>query len=330
MLIAALICISLTALACQTPILPDYAANRDVLYFRDFALNAEPVDLKTSVKGTIFVRGDRGKTEVSLIQISARVEIDPRDWGGVTFYAPVGWQFSRITSDYPQGNPNPEKYVAVFTSGDMERAPWTSIGSSKYSSNSGGGEGSLIIDMEPSVDFKDLPENQAVIVAIGSKGDVVMNPVSQTIPLPLNIDYHTPAWPVAVNVEADSLTIAENGCTFVLTPSDPGFTDISRMAVKLIQSVDSAIPTPVDREEIQKLKDTSDYLEIAFNPPVEITTSRLVGSKWKTVTISSAVFFLSGKYYRLAAWPEAGQDDRYYIYGSRESFVELESLIHTP
>jgi hypothetical protein len=59
--IAALMCVSLTALGCHNPIIPGYAANKDVLYFRDFALNAESVNLYTRAEGTIFIRGDRKK-----------------------------------------------------------------------------------------------------------------------------------------------------------------------------------------------------------------------------------------------------------------------------
>jgi hypothetical protein len=115
-LIAALMLLCLAALACHTPIMPGYSANKDVLYFRDFALSTESVNLTTSARGAIFVKEDRDNKDARQIQISARVEIDPRDWGGVAFYAPAGWKFSHIASDYPQGSSTPERYITVFNS----------------------------------------------------------------------------------------------------------------------------------------------------------------------------------------------------------------------
>lgn len=334
LIFASLALFCLIAVSCKSPVIPDYPVNKDVLYFQDFALSAEAVDLNTNVKGTIFVKGDKEKPEKRHIQISARVEVDPQDWGGVGFYITEGWNVTNIASDFPRGSSTPERYTTTLSAGGEARMVY--IGHSRMSAVSGGGEGSIVIEFDPV--GKDLPANTAITVGVGSKGDVIVNPVSQKIPVPLNIDYRTPARPVRAGVVASLLVIARDGRTVELTREHPEFTRISSEAVKIIESINSSLyATGPDQAAVRKTIETGDYLEIRFDPPEEITTNRIIETrsnnritrKWETVRLSSAVFFFSGEFYRLAAWPDQQHPDRYEIFGSGVPFDELERLVRS-
>jgi hypothetical protein len=319
--------LSLTALSCIQRTLPSSPVNNDVLNFKDFYLTAESVKLNTNVKGTIFVKRNGENADKKHIQISARVEIDPRDWGGVSFYFPQGWNVSGITSDYPQGNPGPERYTTTLSSGGEARLVY--IGNSKMSASSNGGEGDIIIDLDPVSTNKDLPEDLVITVGVGSEGEVVVNPVSQKIMVPLNIDYRTPSRPVStVNTEADYLIISTGGQAVRVPEDTQQFSQISRGAVKIIEGVNGSIyATQSDQAKIQRTIQTGDFLEIGFDTPVEITTSRIIRYQWETVSLSSAIFFLSGDYYGLVAWPDEGQTGRYEVYSSSVQIKALEKMV---
>lgn len=325
---AILMLLGMTATACHQPVMPSSTVNKDVLNFRDFSVSAESVDLSTSVNGTIFVRGDIEKPDDRHLQISARLEIDPNDWGGVGFSFPQGWNVTSIASDYPQGNPAPDRYITTLSSGGEARMVY--IGSSKMlgSDVGGGGRGSVIIDVEPASGQKDLPESLVITVGVGSKGEVVSNPVFQKIPVPLNIDYRTPTRPSEpTGVEADSITLVTNGETIRLDKNSPSFIEISKEAVRIIGGVDSSLTTTSTNEDIQQLKQGTDYLEVGFNPQAEIMTSRIRAGEWETVNLSSAIFFLSEDYQGLVYWPDG--PGGYSLHGSSVQFDELERLVGT-
>ncbi|OBZ17644.1 hypothetical protein A7975_07275 [Bacillus sp. FJAT-26390] len=67
---------------------------------KSFRVNSESTDLNTTAKGTAFVKGN--KAGVEQIQIVASIEVDPIDWGGVSFYIPDTWFISNIVSSYPE------------------------------------------------------------------------------------------------------------------------------------------------------------------------------------------------------------------------------------
>jgi hypothetical protein len=169
----------------------DVYANVNVINYRDFYLSAESVGLTSSIRGTIFIKGDLNKPNVRHAQISAWIEIDPTDWGGVEFYLKEGsgWKVTSVTTDYPQGYPRPEKETVIFTD-DWHRSvqignqhsyiPW---------GNNAGGKGSLIMELEPDLTKNDLPEDFTLGISIGSKYDYFRGPVHETFHVPLNVDY---------------------------------------------------------------------------------------------------------------------------------------------
>jgi hypothetical protein len=322
-----LILLCLVATSCRGPITGEYAANKDVLNFRDFSLNTDSVGLTTTVNGTIFVKGNSQKTDSRQMQISARVEIDPRDWGGVGFYVPDGWKVSSIHSDYPQGDRQPERYTTILKF--RERAE-IFIGNSQLSADRGGGEGSVVIELEPLSSKTDLAGSAEIVIAAGSSGKIVQGPVSKKIVVPLNLDYRTPVRPVSQSdVKADYLVRRIKGQTGQIAQNTPEFTQISREAVKIIEAVDGQLTEWPRQEEIERLKQTENYLEVEFRPPLETITSRIRGGDWEAVELDTAIFFFSGKYYGMVAWPAEGRTDQYEIYSGKRKTNDLETLVRS-
>ncbi|MDD5038733.1 MAG: hypothetical protein PHN78_05390 [Dehalococcoidales bacterium] len=184
--------VSLIASSCHSPIVLTPASNNDVISYKEFYLSAENVSLSTKVRGTIYIKGDMEKTEDRRVQISAWMEIDSNDWGGIGFSFPQGWEITGITSDYPQGNPKPESYI-----GTMSRAPgdeivtYINIGNTKYGApDVKGGKGSIIIELAPEEKKPELPENFHVVIGIGSKYDYILHPIYETYEVPMSTDYH--------------------------------------------------------------------------------------------------------------------------------------------
>jgi hypothetical protein len=186
--------IGLTVLSCNRPVEYSSPANQDLANFKDFSVNAGSVGLNTNVRGTIFVKGNNSdRINECTVQIIALIEIDDEDWGGVSFYIPDGWRITGISSDYPRGNPVPEAYTSSWhTAADMDFPTFVEIGHTKFRSDlNQGGTGSLIIELAPVHTTRELPENLKIKIGVGSKGEVILNPVVETIQVPLNADYRT-------------------------------------------------------------------------------------------------------------------------------------------
>jgi hypothetical protein len=192
MILAAVLPIGLTGSSCHNPVIPSYPVNNDLINYESFSLSAEEVGLKTATGGTIFVRGDKEKSEDRRIEISAWVEIDAADWGGVSFNIPRGWEVTHVASDYPQGNSKPETYATVLqTESPKEKYNRiVEIGNTRHGAAAPqGGKGNLIIELAPKSSKQALPENIEVLIGVGSKDDYILNPVGETIEVPLNTDY---------------------------------------------------------------------------------------------------------------------------------------------
>jgi hypothetical protein len=185
--------VSLAALSCHNPIIPSSPVNSDLINYRSFFLSAENIGLDTFTRGTIFVIGDIEKEGERRVQISAWLEIDSTDWGGVGFYIPQGWDITQITSDYPQENPEPETYITTLhTEADRPFDTGVHVGATKYGAPElQGGKGNLIIELAPESSEQELPENFQTLIGVGSEYDYVMNPIHETFEVPLNIDYRT-------------------------------------------------------------------------------------------------------------------------------------------
>jgi hypothetical protein len=181
--------ISLMALSCTSPVTPSSHVNNDTISYRDFSLRAESVNLDTLTRGTIFVRGNKEKSGERRVQISAWVEIDAADWGGVSFSIPLGWEVPSIVSDYPQGNPKPETYTSMLqTESKLEtynrivEIGCTIHGAAKPQ----GGQGNVIIELVPKSAKQDIGENLEILIGVGSANGYILGPVHAVIQVPLH------------------------------------------------------------------------------------------------------------------------------------------------
>jgi hypothetical protein len=196
--LAILVLLSLMFISCESNSAPlsDGISNSDLIAFKDFSLNAQSVNLNTSIQGTIFVEGDVQKPKDRRITICAKVEIDPQDWGGVGLYIEqTEWDITNFNSDYPQNSTNPERWATIWTKAvdpdGFEK--WITIGrSDNPPDTSGGGVGTIVIELSPVSGIETLPENLEINIGVGSKDGYVLHPVGEDVSVPINVDYQGP------------------------------------------------------------------------------------------------------------------------------------------
>ena len=142
--------------------------NEDVIQIKNFSINSESSDVNTWAKGTIFVKGAGGVPEH--VQIVAFIEIDPGDWGGVSFDIPKGWEISGITSSYPENNTQtPADYVSTWTTTDPDYG-WNKrieVGIDRGFTQTKGGSGTVVIELV-SGDSASRPDTAGILIAVGS------------------------------------------------------------------------------------------------------------------------------------------------------------------
>ena len=143
--------------------------NEDVIQIKNFNVNSESSDVNTSAKGTIFVKGAGEVPEY--VQIVARIEIDPDDWGGVSLDIPTGWEISGITSSYPENDSiaAPADYVSTWTTTDPDYE-WNTrieVGRDRGYTQTKGGTGTVVIELVL-VDATILQDTVYLLIAVGS------------------------------------------------------------------------------------------------------------------------------------------------------------------
>jgi hypothetical protein len=170
----ALILLSLTVLSCSNNNVCTYMPpNEGVVSFKDFYVSSNSTELNTFARGTIFVEKD--KSDNYTAQIVAWIEIDPMDFGGVGFSIPFGWEVTNLIGSYPDIGNN-TWMSCPFENDPVEgdRDPlnwrqWIAIGSQHYSYiSSGGGSGSVIIELAAYPKGQKPSETLAIMVAVGS------------------------------------------------------------------------------------------------------------------------------------------------------------------
>jgi hypothetical protein len=180
---------AIAAASCGQTASTPASVNEDTIAYREFSLDTESVGLETRTSGTIFVKGDAAEEGDRRVVISARVEIDPADWGGVSFNIPVGWEVSSVTSDYPQGNPHPENYTSTLytgsTQGEYQRI--VEVGNTRHgAAEPQGGVGSVIIELVPMPGNQDLGASLGILIGVGSSEGYIVDPVHDIFPVSLN------------------------------------------------------------------------------------------------------------------------------------------------
>lgn len=163
--------------------------NENYIKSESFSISSVSSDLKTSAKGTLIVNGVERRPDHILIV--ATIEIDPNDWGGVAFYIPDKWSVANITSSYPENKPqsNPLDYVATWTSGlqkEMKWNSWIELGRDRGYETTGGGIGTVVIDLVRDKNDNHEIETFEFGVEVGSKeveGRKLMGTDSIKIPI---------------------------------------------------------------------------------------------------------------------------------------------------
>jgi len=72
--------------------------NEGTVNFKNFCVSSETTKLETITKGTIYAEGGKNNSRSAHMEIVAWIEVDPDDWGWVSFSIPWGW---RIDSANP-------------------------------------------------------------------------------------------------------------------------------------------------------------------------------------------------------------------------------------
>jgi hypothetical protein len=168
--------------------------NKDAVNFRDFYMSAESIGLSTTAEGTILLKGNHDNPNQVLI--IGWIEIDSRDFGGVSFGIPNDWKVNGITSSYPYGTPVPqnEHYSVVNTINHTLSQPFqTFVEVGSLHSKTGGGKGSVMIELEPSSQKR--LDNLEIQISVGSqtndKQEKIMYPLWEVFKVPysaVNID----------------------------------------------------------------------------------------------------------------------------------------------
>ncbi len=186
------ILISLTAVllvfACNNNSINTFKnVNAELIDYQSFFITAQDIGLDSFVRGTIFVYGDVNEQKNRQVRIIGWVEVDPEDWGGVSFNISDGWQITSISSDYPQDEYDPERYVTVLeTKAETDYPTVITIGRSENSNKIiGTGQGNILIELALSPSIITPPDNLEIKIGVGSKNGLTLNPVFKSITLSL-------------------------------------------------------------------------------------------------------------------------------------------------
>jgi hypothetical protein len=187
-------------ISCASRNRQDIPQNQNILAIVPFQLDASSVGLSTSIQGTIFVSGNKEKPNDRYINIVATLEIDPRDWGGVTISFPGSWDILTTTSSYPEGKPNPEDYLSferVYDKPNPNLMESVTVGSNlDFTVGSGGGRGSLAFELKYALPKTPLSETINIGIGIGGVIDEInkvpiVYPCSITLKVPMSINGQT-------------------------------------------------------------------------------------------------------------------------------------------
>ncbi|HWQ70943.1 MAG TPA: hypothetical protein VN370_01350 [Desulfitobacteriaceae bacterium] len=163
--------------------------NKNIIQVKDFSVNSDSTKLNTSAKGTIFITGTEGIPEH--VKIVVRIEIDPDDWGGVAFYIPKKWNIFNIISSYPEKKAQaiPADYVSTWytASERYEYYTFIEIGRNHTYKPTGGGTGTVVIDLVSDKNAVEQLETFKIVIAVGSdekEGVKILETDSTSIEIP--------------------------------------------------------------------------------------------------------------------------------------------------
>lgn len=170
------------------------SVNDKITHIRSFHLSSDSTKLKTIASGTVFVKGNEGL--IKDVQIIARIEIDPADWGGVAFYIPDNWHISSILNSYPENKVQfkPTDNVSTWTT-EKKDSKWNTmieIGRNRSYKSTGGGTGTVVINIQPDNKAISKTDVFTIGVEVGSKeedgGIKIMGTDSVEVPVSMSRD----------------------------------------------------------------------------------------------------------------------------------------------
>ncbi len=144
------------------------AVNDDIVLTKEFSVKSTTPNQNSSVKGTIFVWGDKGVPE--RMRIVASYEIDPEDFAGMTIHIPKKWYISNMLSSTPENQKTNLQPTA--SEGDRMLDEWRNrveIGVDPSFKPSGGGTGTVMIDLVSDRKAIVPAETFNILVTIGSE-----------------------------------------------------------------------------------------------------------------------------------------------------------------
>ncbi|MFD2328994.1 hypothetical protein ACFSR7_07005 [Cohnella sp. GCM10020058] len=170
------------------------SVNHKVSHMRSFHLSSDSTQLKTIASGTVFVKGNEGL--IKDVQIIARIEIDPADWGGVAFYIPDKWHVSSILNSYPENKVQSKPADNVSTWATQKKdSKWNTmieIGRNRNYKATGGGTGTVVINIQPDNKAASKTDVFTIGVEVGSKeedgGIKIMGTDSLEVPISMSRD----------------------------------------------------------------------------------------------------------------------------------------------
>ena len=193
---ALLVFAAFKSLSCSNGIVSEYIPpNEGIISFKDFYVTSNSTGLNTSARGTIFLEIDKSNNYKA--QIIAWIEIDPRDWGGVCFTIPMGWEATNLIGSYPDlGNTSwmsapVDQVTSAEEQGSRWWDQWIAIGNQIYSPwiTSNGGTGSVILELTEFQKGQKQSDVLKIMVGVGSEekdGVQIMNPDFETIEIPVH------------------------------------------------------------------------------------------------------------------------------------------------
>lgn len=187
-LVAAIVTIVIFQLSKQENQIHKTDVNESIVQIKSFIVNSDSTELNTSAKGTLFVSGREGMIEH--VQIVASIEIDPNDWGGVAFYIPDKWYVSNIKSSYPENKPQskPVDDVSTWTTADdNEWKAWIEVGRDRGYRATGGGTGTVVIDLVPDKSVNDQTETYFSVEVGSSAKDGIKVMGTDFIKIPITL-----------------------------------------------------------------------------------------------------------------------------------------------
>jgi hypothetical protein len=169
-------------------------AHKGFVGLREFSVTSESTGLETYTKGIIYVRENEGENKGYHAEILAWYEVDLKDWAGVQFSIPCGWEVIDVTSNYYSVN-----HISVWSSPfcdnpeAAQNAQWWQYVWVEGPGNvwvEGPGNGRLVIELNStSSRVNPWPGVFKVLVGVGSDerdGARIFNPDYQEIEVPLS------------------------------------------------------------------------------------------------------------------------------------------------